>query len=610
MRAAVNSSLSSIAARWKAVWRPLTGGLFALVLAMPLAWLIGLTYRSVPGGPERAVLVTGALLGVLVLGIPLGYLILRGRTTSISQLAYLVLALVSTVLVGIYTYQVSFQVRFPADILTWSESDFVNDILKLRVGYPLFTAQVNNESFTYPPGPQLLTYAIAALLRHATSIPTYRVIQLGYTGLASIVGLFCVFKLIGMARPPSQPLSASQGAFWLPFLFLVATNSLTNPFVHNLHDDALALLVSVFAFWLLLEYASSRRTIVLVGMAVVPAVGFLVKQSLLVWAVLYGGYLLLFVRPRSARRAMIFGGICVLAIAVVLACSYLLWGEPFFYWVVTVLGEHGVSPLRGFQHLLDVWSYCAAGVLAGFVLLRGDRLRALLGPWLIWLALLALQIYTSGVAWMLNHIGPASLIACVWLLVALWRLWPLAFSGRPGRPLAASLLPAATGLALILVSFAGLALIRIPLPSLSEDAYRYIAEIEAEFQGQDAHEILLDVGTWVYLKDGVVMKDRAPGIGERGYSTTGDFSGILDRIGRQQYAKILVRNLHSPDFWYDHELWRASSGIRQALLDNYREARTIPAVEPAPPNQNVPYTLREISVLVPRSLQQADEQSP
>ncbi len=38
--------------------------------------------------------------------------------------------------------------------------------------------------------------------------------------------------------------------------------------------------------------------------------------------------------------------------------------------------------------------------------------------------------------------------------------------------------------------------------------------------------VLLDAGTWAYFKDGVVMKDRAPSIGERGHSQTGDFSGI------------------------------------------------------------------------------------
>ena len=36
--------------------------------------------------------------------------------------------------------------------------------------------------------------------------------------------------------------------------------------------------------------------------------------------------------------------------------------------------------------------------------------------------LLIVEVYTSGVAWMLNHIGPASLIAGVWFLAGMLRI--------------------------------------------------------------------------------------------------------------------------------------------------------------------------------------------
>ena len=90
------------------------------------------------------------------------------------------------------------------------------------------------------------------------------------------------------------------------------------------------------------------------------------------------------------------------------------------------------------------------------------------------------------------------------------------------------------------------------------------------------------------------MKDRAPSIGDRGYSQTGDFSGILKRVEQKIYSKILVRNLHSGNFWYDHELWPQSSGIKQAILENYREIDRIPAVE----DTNT-YLFSEISILIP-----------
>ena len=101
---------------------------------------------------------------------------------------------------------------------------------------------------------------------------------------------------------------------WLPLFFLMGTNSLTNPFAHNLHDDALAQLVTAGAYWLLLEYVSTRKRLVLVLMAILPAIGFLVKQSLAIWALFYCVYLVFFDQPRSIPRIaiftiLVFGGI-------------------------------------------------------------------------------------------------------------------------------------------------------------------------------------------------------------------------------------------------------------------------------------------------------------
>ena len=153
--------------------------------------------------------------------------------------------------------------------------------------------------------------------------------------------------------------------------------------------------------------------------------------------------------------------------------------------------------------------------------------------------------------------------------------------------------------AVIFFLFSGLGFVRIPLKSLQSDAYRYISDIEREFEGHSTEDVLLDAGTWIYLKDGVIMKDRSPCIGERGYSETGDFSGFLKRIEQKKYSKILVRDLHSPFLQYDFGLWRKSSGIRQALLDNYKEIRQIKAVT-MENYEHETYLFSEISILVPR----------
>jgi hypothetical protein len=379
-------------------------------------------------------------------------------------------------------------------------------------------------------------------------------------------------------------------------------------------------LVSVIAYYLLLKYVSTKDKRVLTAMAVVPAVGFLVKQSLTIWAGLYCAQLAFFERPRSIKRLITFALIAFGGISVVVAGCYALWGDHFIYWTVTVLGKHGISPLRSFQHILDVWAYFAIGLLGGVVLVRGKSFRLLLGPWLIWLSLFLMEAYTSGIAWMRNHMGPGSLIAGVWFIAALVRLWPSlpdvatlkttddrsqTIDGRPSsvvrRPQRGQVW-LRTGIAVAAMGLlcSGLGVVRIPMRPFSSDAYRYAREIEREFEGQSAEKVLLDAGSWIYLKDGVIMKDRAPSIGERGYSETGDFSGILQRLQQKHYSKILVRNLHEPDFWYDYYLWRKSSGIKQTLLENYHEIGRIMAVQDG--HKQDPYLFSDISILVPNNL--------
>ena len=256
-----------------------------------------------------------------------------------------------------------------------------------------------------------------------------------------------------------------------------------------------------------------------------------------------------------------------------------------------------------------VWLYLILGLIGGVIILRGEKIRRLIGPWLIWLGLMVLQTYTSGVAWMINHIGSACLLAGVWFLAGLMTLWmqkegqyqkldsTLQQNGKPRQ--AQDWLQAGLFTFIGVMLLAGLGFIRTPLSALPKDSERYRRQIEQEFSGIEPENILLDAGTWVYLPTGAVMKDRAPSIGERGYSQTGDFSALIDRLQRREYSRILLRNYHSPDFWYDHYLWEQSSTIRNVLQENYQEVDTIPAVvEEGISNNN--YLFSEISILKPK----------
>lgn len=580
----------------------LFSGILALLLAFPLSFLINSINGLYNSQLEKGVMVTAIILVVIMIAPVAAYLVWTRQNIDIGKVGLLLLGTACVVLLAIYLFRVIGLIKFPADFIIWSESDFVNMILMLRTGHPLYTAQVNNESSIYTPGSQVLTYAIASFLGYPTSIAVYRMIQVGFTVLSVLVAVLCCIELMRLAFNEFQVRDKGLWGFlMMPFLFLMATNVITNPFVEDLHNDSLAQLVSIVAYWLLLLYISKRSKWILGLMILVPAVGFLVKQSLAIWAPLYFGYLLLFDVPRSWRRLIVFTLLAFGGIGLALLVCYLLWGNYFIYWTISVLGSHPRSMLRSFQHLLDSWAFYVIGLLAGYVLLQGKNFKQLLGAWLVWLGFFLVLTQTSGIAWMTNHMGPASLIAGVWFVPALIKIWPTSdkFSFRSFKlqsMVKVGMFVPAVGLLLN-----GLGAIRIPIKILPNDANRYVNQIEAEFKGEPVDRVLLDVGSWIYLKNNVVMKDRATSIGDRGYAGDGDFSGMLQRIQQKYYAKILVRNLNSPDFWYDSYLWGKSSGIHQALLENYHVIRTIDAVSgPEMPN-GPPYLFGEISVLVPNT---------
>src|SRR6266481_3989855 len=126
--------------------------------ALALAGCIALLQAGRP--PESAVLATAILLAAILAAAPGVYLLrLRARARpATAGLAFLTACAVA--LLAIYFFWVSAYVFFPADILMWAEGDFLNDILKFSVGYPLYSPQVNNDSINYVPGAQLLTYLL------------------------------------------------------------------------------------------------------------------------------------------------------------------------------------------------------------------------------------------------------------------------------------------------------------------------------------------------------------------------------------------------------------------------------------------------------------------
>ncbi len=563
-----------------------SAGVLALAAALGV---IGRSVAAATASPERGVILSAALFSGAAIAVFLTWLAVRGWRLDVDVASFGVVCAALGVVVASWFAGHLGQTLFRADILIWSESPFVNDIIRFRAGLPLYGDPPDLSSFNYTPGAPLLTYGLASLAGLGESVPAMRVVQLLYVVVAVFLGIRAARRLSGFsAHAGGLPWTV----LWTLLLFLAATNSLTNPFTHLLHNDALGLVVCAAAFLAIVEYAESERAGWLVAMVVIPPMGFLVKQSLGIWCVLFGAWLLFFgPRPRWLRAVLVGAGGLALTVGLY-GGGLFLWGENFRYWVIEGLGKHAVSPLRAIQHGLDAWAYWAAGLWACLVLVRGDRARSLLGFWLVWLLLFAVETYTSGIAWMLNHMGPGSFIAAIWLAAALPTAWPVPVPGeRWWSWFRAGL---TTAIAILFVS--GLRAIHLPVPVLPDDAQRYATAIEREFDGLAPDDVLLDHGSWLYLPANVVQRDRSAPAGEAGWTQTADFEGLLGRLRDRRYARILMREVDGPEFMYDYSLWPVSSGVRDALRANYVVVRTIPAVEGS---EDTPW-LRAISVLEPR----------
>lgn len=518
-------------------------------------------------------LVPQVLVGGTIMLLALGAYLLRFHPELLSppptRLGLVLLVLIGLALTGVYALYARPFLTLPYDLASWSEGFFITDIIKWRVGAKLYLPALDSNSSAYTPGAPAVTYFLAWLFRRSASIVFYRYLQQAYLGLAA---LFAAAAAWHLARLANSDTKLRRSRLWLVFFalasFLFATNRTTNAFNIFLHTDSMAVLAATLAFWLMLKHATTRNPRWLWAMAAMPSLAFLVKQNQAIWAIVYviylwldGGY--------SWRYTLAFGAACLGVLAATLGACLAFWGQPFYYWVIQELSWEIVSFRQMFNRFADAAWCTLLGLLGGAVLLRGRAFSRLLGIWLGWLAMVLAGVYTAGIAYIPTHLGPATMIGGCFFLGALVTLWPEQRASREDWPYQWC----QVGLCVlsVLAVFAGLGYPLKTMWSVPADLGRYVAAIEREFEGLPTERVLTDYGDWVYLRANVLMKDRAPIL----LSQHTSHYGLVDRLRRREYAKVLVRVL--PRGGYSYELGRGRKIVDELLL-GYREVRRIPGV--------------------------------
>lgn len=500
----------------------------------------------------------------------------------------------AVVLVAFYLRLIIPYMGFGADLFMWGETDFVGNIIRLRGGHPMYSPVADINSSTYPPVAAMVTYWVTRLLGLPVEVPVLRYVQLGYLAAAAGVGLACWGALRALLFPGARldrPLA--WAAFTLLALFLALTAPETGQWVHALHTDALSLLWSGVSFLALLLYLARPTRTRFLLLAAAPAVGFAIKQYLLIWAPV-AFFTLLIDDPRAIRR---LAGLFLLTTALtflVVLLGYLAWGSDYVFWVFEVVGGersrigfsaggYEMSVPRAGDHLLRAWAPLSLGFVGGWMLLHrapGRRATALWAPWLV---LLAGEAMTSGTGWgALYHFGPGVMVGMVWLLAALPEAWPERGGDLPAPVRSAWSFTALVGmfLALGVVPSGDASQQRYWQRSVPEGAGAYVAAIEAEFDGLDPADVLMDWGNWVYLRSDHLARDRAISMWD--FPTVGRYDllePMLERIRTRTYEKIIVHRYHARGFDYDWGNLERPTGVRAALQEHYDEVRVIPGME-------------------------------
>ncbi len=512
------------------------------------------------------------MLGVLIWhrGFRLGRLL--------DLLSLLAMVAGAWILVLILASELSHYVVIPADIVGFGENGFLDFILKFREGLPLYTPSVDNNTVPYTPGAPIVTYLVASLVGNGTSIPLLRGLTIGAAALAGIVFSFGAANLAVLVYGQRFANRVVWVVTWAGLLIVVAFDQRFNLYTHTMHNDSAALLIAAIGFWIMTRHALTGRTWLLAAMVLLPSVGFLIKQSHLMWAGVFPLYLLL---NRQTRTAVVVGTLSIAGFGITLGICWLLWGSDFFFWVFSALGAKEVSPVRTAFHLLEAGVPIAFFVFGGW----GDTLfggrSAARAVWLASVTVLMLGVWTSGAVWVHNHLGPGVMMATCWFFLGIVRAWP-----SPEIP--ANRLGIASGVQSILLSFslvalfAGLGHLRNPRRGISPDLYRYIAETEAEFVGVDPQKILLDNGNWIYLRTGTLMRDRATPLAvhigpNQSTMNLKMLDATKDRIRREVYDKILAHELDTPRTAYD--FGKRGTGIPELIFEHYTESHRIAGVQ-------------------------------
>jgi len=489
--------------------------------------------------------------------------------------------------------------RFPLDLLLWSESSFLQDMLKLHKGLCPYQPGSDNNSFVYSPGAPLLTWGAASLFGGYRSLSFCRALQVAFTLVACGLSSVALWQLLGPSPDGRRPGRLPFLALVL-FLVVAVVNPVTAPFVDLLHNDALVLLTCAAGLAALTLYGRIPPAWWLLLAVPLPALAVLMKQTgYVVWIALVAG---VWIQERRLKPALLFAllsGALIAAVGLALAAWSNGW---WWFWTVRVLSKQQIAwdlgvvivgQLAG-PPLVPLALACTGVAVWAARRWETEQSRRILAV-LLYGALLtgssAATSFKCGTAWA-NHWGPACLVlatlnaAGVGLLVSAARGWRSVRWVNVGA--AAWLLLAAASLH------------RLERNVPTGEQYAYAGRLNRAFLAGAPERTLLDHGTIHYVLRDIIPRDRCNSVLEVTAGGLRDVDATVGRIRSQQYDRILIHDVYGTA-WYGNDVMRA-------IATAYDLKERIPGIPGAGRVDYLfGYLMTDVLVYEPKPLSPADE---
>ncbi len=464
---------------------------------------------------------------------------IKDQGSLLSPAAWFILIGALTVLLADVLGQMAARVRFPVDLLLWSEGPFVQDMIKLNRGRcPYSPAELNN-SFVYNPGAPLITWAISRLCGRTTDLAFSRWIQVGFAlvacGLAWVSTRALVRPLPGDA--PSDGPWLKPVVVWGLGLFVLAwgLNPITGPYLDLLNADALALLTGTAGLTALALRPRSDSSRWFLLATPVPMLALLAKQTGgVVWL---GMVLGVWIQERAVRAAARFGLVSGAYIAA-LVLTLTVWSHGWWsFWTIKVLAKQPMVAEIGILMNRPVLPSLAPPMLAIAVAVAMERRRAFAVRGRTFLSMLLYATLLGGSA-LITTCKFGTLGANHWGVSALG----IATLGTAvvGRALSSSnnhrMLKLAAPLGLLVAIGLHHRMIR---PQPGPEEYRSAALFRQVIAQTDLDKTLIDHGSLPYLERNIIPCDRSVPIYETVTGGVDHVDGTVNRIYSQKYRNII-----------------------------------------------------------------------